>query len=152
MNAEAKLDPQTVAAITACARDYAEGWYEGNATRMRRALHPDLCKHTLIADPFRPGAVTVGPKSDAEYMVRLTQEGGGATYGEGEDDVSVEILHIFRDIASVACLSRDYMDYLQIGNFGTEGWKIVHALWQPREGLHDPSKWATDESMFWTPG
>ncbi len=29
-------------AITATALDYAEGWYEGNAERMERALHPDL--------------------------------------------------------------------------------------------------------------
>ncbi len=30
------------AAIKQTALDYIEGWYEGNAERMQRALHPDL--------------------------------------------------------------------------------------------------------------
>ena len=29
-------------AIRATALDYVEGWYEGNAERMSRALHPEL--------------------------------------------------------------------------------------------------------------
>ncbi len=39
------LDAQTSAdsaAIRQAALDYIEGWYEGNAERMERALHPDL--------------------------------------------------------------------------------------------------------------
>lgn len=32
------------AAIKQTALDYIEGWYEGNAERMERALHPDLAK------------------------------------------------------------------------------------------------------------
>ncbi|HEX6315687.1 MAG TPA: nuclear transport factor 2 family protein, partial [Gemmatimonadaceae bacterium] len=32
------------AAIRAAALDYIEGWYEGNAERMERALHPELAK------------------------------------------------------------------------------------------------------------
>ena len=32
------------AAIRQTALDYIEGWYEGNAERMERALHPELAK------------------------------------------------------------------------------------------------------------
>ena len=47
------LDAQTSAdsaAIRQAALDYIEGWYEGNAERMERALHPDLAKRIINVD------------------------------------------------------------------------------------------------------
>ena len=38
------------AAIRATALDYIEGWYEGNAERMERALHPELAKRIVNTD------------------------------------------------------------------------------------------------------
>ena len=38
-------------AIKQTALDYGQGWYEGNAQRMERALHPDLAKRALMPDP-----------------------------------------------------------------------------------------------------
>jgi hypothetical protein len=32
------------AGVVATALDYFEGWFEGDATRMERALHPELAK------------------------------------------------------------------------------------------------------------
>jgi len=34
-------------AIKQTALDYIEGWYEGNAERMERALHPELAKRIV---------------------------------------------------------------------------------------------------------
>jgi Putative lumazine-binding len=34
-------------AVVATALDYFEGWFEGDATRMERALHPGLAKRSL---------------------------------------------------------------------------------------------------------
>ncbi len=36
-------------AIVQAALDYFEGWFDGDATRMERALHPDLAKRLLAA-------------------------------------------------------------------------------------------------------
>jgi hypothetical protein len=36
--------PADAAAIKQTALDYIEGWYEGNAERMERSLHPELAK------------------------------------------------------------------------------------------------------------
>ena len=36
--------------ITAAMLDYAEGWYEGDAARMERCLHPDLAKRVMKVD------------------------------------------------------------------------------------------------------
>jgi len=33
-----------IEAITAVARDYIEGYFDGDESRMRRSLHPDLVK------------------------------------------------------------------------------------------------------------
>ena len=40
-------------AITKVALDYGEGWYEGDADRMARALHPELAKR-MISQTRRP--------------------------------------------------------------------------------------------------
>jgi hypothetical protein len=37
-------------AIKATAMNYMEGWYEGNADRMERALHPELAKRMFSKD------------------------------------------------------------------------------------------------------
>ncbi len=37
-------------AIKATALDYMEGWYEGDAARMERALHPELAKRMFHKD------------------------------------------------------------------------------------------------------
>jgi len=39
------------AAIRQTALDYIEGWYEGNAERMERALHPELAKRIVRTNP-----------------------------------------------------------------------------------------------------
>ena len=38
-------------AIKQTALDYIEGWYEGNAERMERALHPELAKRIVRTNP-----------------------------------------------------------------------------------------------------
>src|SRR3982751_2310486 len=38
-------------AIKQTALDYIEGYYDGNAERMERALHPDLAKRIVRTDP-----------------------------------------------------------------------------------------------------
>ena len=57
---EAKPDE----AITQTALDYIEGWYEGNAERMERALHPNLAKR----------AVRKNPKTGKAALLDLTKE------------------------------------------------------------------------------
>ncbi|HKN65770.1 MAG TPA: nuclear transport factor 2 family protein, partial [Gemmatimonadaceae bacterium] len=37
--------------IREAAMDYIQGWYEGNADRMQRALHPELAKRIIRSDP-----------------------------------------------------------------------------------------------------
>src|SRR5262249_48228671 len=47
----ARASEADLAAIKQTALDYIEGYYEGNAERMERALHPELAKRIVRTDP-----------------------------------------------------------------------------------------------------
>ena len=38
-------------AVIGVVLDYFEGWFSGDAARMERALHPELCKRSFARDP-----------------------------------------------------------------------------------------------------
>ena len=63
-----------VAAIRQTALDYIEGWYEGNAERMERALHPELAKRIVRSN--KDGVSQLGQMS-AMSLVLGTRRGGG---------------------------------------------------------------------------
>ena len=118
-------------AIEAVAMDYAEGWYTGDADRMAHALHPAFIKRTLARDDT--GGWTIDRARSRDGMVALTEEGVGLEF-RGDRVFEIEILDVFRDIATVRCLSAEYMDYLHLARLGDDGWKIVNVLWQLRDG------------------
>ena len=113
-------------AILRVAADYIESWFEGDAERMRRSLHPDLVKRSVDQ-----GGIAGEPKLDtirAEIMVRATRAGGGTKYPRGHD---VTILDQYDDMATVKVTSTPYVEYLHVARFG-ESWLIVNVLWKRR--------------------
>lgn len=56
-------------AIAACALDYYEGWFEGDAARIAHAVHPELAKRSLAAD--RQNIETIS----ARDLVEATRDG-----------------------------------------------------------------------------
>ena len=126
MEARATHTSSDEAAVVAAALDYFEGWFEGDATRMDRALHPGLAKRSLSqGDPEStdPSSLT------KERMVELTGAGGGK--GESPDGglrIDVEVVDLHGNIASVVVRSAVYREYLHLVRTD-EGWKIVNALW-----------------------
>jgi hypothetical protein len=119
------------AAIDAVARDYAEGWYTGDAGRMARALDPAFVKRTLASDGA--GGWSIDRTRTRDAMVAMTRHGEGLQF-KGEHVFDIQILDVFRDIATVRCLSAEYVDYLHLARLGADGWQIVNVLWQLREG------------------
>lgn len=124
--------PQDVEAITAVARDYIEGWLDGDEPRMRRCLHPELVKRTIYRDPAT-GAWRLGGPADAEMMVGWTRAGEGRTDVAEERMFEIAIDDVFRHIAAVRVLSAPYMDYLHIAKLN-DRWFIANVLWELREG------------------
>jgi Putative lumazine-binding len=128
--------PADLEAITAVARDYVEGWFDGDEARVRRCLHPQLVKRTIYRDPAT-GDWSLGRPADAEMMVGWARAGEGRTTVDAERQFEITIDAVFRHVATVRVLSSPYMDLLHIAKIG-DRWFIVNVLWEVRQGETEP--------------
>ena len=109
-------------AIETTLRDYIEGWYKGDASRMDLSLHDDLVKRIPVKDSSGIDIqLRMVPKS---RMVDLTEKGGGES-PDGEYQLFVD--DIQNDIATARVLSLEYLDYVHLVKTH-KGWKIVNIL------------------------
>ena len=98
--------------------DYFEGWFDGDAERMERALHPALAKRG-------PELRTV----TKDEMVAWTAEGEGKAEDPGPGRrIDVTVVDVHGNIASAVVDSDVYREYLHLVRTD-DGWKIVNALW-----------------------
>jgi hypothetical protein len=112
------------AAIVATALDYYEGWFTGDAERMRRALHPLLVKRAVDADDDESGVETLS----AQQMVDDTAAGLGRRANLDELAINVHVDHQTGSIATATVTSTVYVDYLQLVEVDG-AWRILNALW-----------------------
>lgn len=120
------------AAIRAAALDYAEGWYEGSAERMERALHPDLAKRIVITNPENRRSRL--DQMSALTLVQAAGRGAGSGTPAEQRMAEVRILDIFGNTASVRTEMHGWVDYMHLARWNGE-WRIVNVLWElkPRE-------------------
>lgn len=116
------------AAIRQTALDYIEGWYEGNAERMERAVHPDLAKRIINTD--QRGRNVLGHQS-AMTLVQNTRRGGGKETPVAQQRKDVRILDVFGNTASVRVDASGWIDYMHIAKWNGR-WVIVNVLWENR--------------------
>ena len=114
----------TEAAIVSAVLDYFEGWFDGDAARMERALHPDLAKRSLETD---------GRTLD-EIDRRVDDRGHGTrsrprARPRATARIEVEVEDVYGTIANATVRSAVYREYVQLVRT-PEGWKIVNALWE----------------------
>ena len=121
-------EAQAREAIVAVARDYLEGWFDGDAVRMDRALHPELVKRCRGIEGDDPDALETLTKDD---MVEATREGVGVREDAPDRRIEITIDHLGGGIASATCLCHRYVDLLGLIEM-PEGWRIVSAVWCPR--------------------
>jgi Putative lumazine-binding len=114
-------------AIKQTALDYIEGWYEGNAERMERALHPELAKRIVRTDP-KSGRSRLDQMS-AMSLVQGTRGGYGKNTPKEKQQKDVTILDVFEGAASVKVVAGDWIDYLHMARFNGR-WVIVNVLWE----------------------
>lgn len=123
------------AAFKQAALDYINGWYNGNASLMRGALHPML--HKIGKD---------GNQLTASQMVSLTQNCTGCNTANKIANIEIldmkalaynEFIH-----AIVKCESAEYMDYMFLSKaYGK--YVITHVLWDYKS----VSEAGTDSAM-----
>jgi hypothetical protein len=112
-------------AILATVTDYWEGWFEGDAERMERALEPGLTKTGVGIDPS--GGLTVAVMT-AQDMIGWTRDGVGPAERPADPTFEVTIDDIHHRIATVTVRSRIYREYLHLVRTPS-GWRIVDALY-----------------------
>ena len=115
------------AAIRQTALDYIEGWYEGNAERMERALHPELAKRIVRTNPQNNQSRL--DQMGAMSLVQGTRRGGGRNTPKERQQKDVTILDVYESAASVKVIASDWIDYLHVAKFNGR-WVIVNVLWE----------------------
>lgn len=113
------------ARIRATVLDYIEGFYEGRADRMERALHPDLAKRIVKTD--EKGRSNLGQMS-AMTLVQIVRTGAGTKTPKEQQRKDITILDRYNDMAVAKLIAADFVDYLELAKWNGE-WKIVNALW-----------------------
>lgn len=121
------------AAIRATALDYVEGWYDGNAERMARALHPELVKRIVVRDTATGRTMVQG--MGASVLVNSTRHGYGKETPKERQQKDVTVLDIFGNAASAKAVMADWIDYMQLAKVDGR-WMIVNVLWErkPKTG------------------
>ena len=114
------------AAITQTTLDYLEGWYEGNAERMERALHPDLAKRIVHTQSDGRGRVE---HMGALSLVQGVRAGWGKRTPVEKQQKDITILDVYGNAATVKAVASDWIDYLHLGKVNGR-WVIVNVLWE----------------------
>jgi putative lumazine-binding protein len=127
------VSPEDDAAIRACLLDYFDGWFDGNAERMDRALHPGLAKHALAQGPTREEILNVTTKDE---MVAATERGQGRQRDLPDRAIRIDITGVSGDIASATVHSAVYVEYALLART-SDGWRITGTLWRWADG-HGP--------------
>ena len=120
------------AAIKQTALDYIEGWYEGDAERMERALHPELAKRIVRSNPQGQSRLD---QMSAMSLVMGTRRGGGKQTPKEKQQKDVTILDVYENAACAKVVASDWVDYLQLARWNGR-WVIVNVLWE----LKPPTK------------
>ena len=116
-----------LAAIRQAATDYCESWYEGSAEKIERAVHPDLAKRIVRADPQSKNS-----RLDHMGAMRLYQ---GVRSGHGKNTLKekqlkeVTVLDVLGNAATVKAVMSDWIDYMHIAKLNGR-WVIVNVLWE----------------------
>jgi hypothetical protein len=122
--------PEDVTGVTACLLDYFEGWFDGDAARMDRALHSGLAKHCIGQDRARSGDLLVTTRDE---MVQATAEGRGRLRDVPDRAIRIEVVGVSGDIASAVVHSAVYVEYALLARTA-DGWRITSTLWRWADG------------------
>ncbi|HZI48125.1 MAG TPA: nuclear transport factor 2 family protein [Pyrinomonadaceae bacterium] len=114
------------AAIKQTALDYIEGWYEGDAERMERALHPELAKRIVRTNAQGQSRLD---QMSAMSLVQGTRRAYGKQTPKEKQQKDVTILDVFENAACAKVVAAEWVDYLQLARWNGR-WVIVNVLWE----------------------
>ncbi|MDA3900925.1 MAG: nuclear transport factor 2 family protein [Spirochaetes bacterium] len=120
-DAPEKLSDQQIMAIKKPIHDYVEGWYDKDADRIKKGLHPDLAKRSI--NPQNPAGIDQYTRSS---LLEVVEQYGGQNGDERILDI--ELLDVQKNIASAKVISNSFVDYIQLCYVDNQ-WLILNVLW-----------------------
>ncbi|MGO8907491.1 MAG: nuclear transport factor 2 family protein [Solirubrobacteraceae bacterium] len=114
--------------VRAAVLDYVEGWFDGGAERMARALHPELVKRCRGLEGDDPDVMET---LTAREMIDATAEGIGRDEDAEDRQIDIQITFLHGDLAGATCTCHRYVDLVHLLHM-PEGWRIINAAWELR--------------------
>ncbi len=123
--AKARLQTRGADALQA-AREYIEGWYDGDAARVEKVLHPQFVR--------RIAAVTVAGddffwQQDRARFLEAVEHGGDKATPCDQRQIHLAVRDLARTTASVRVDSAYYVEHLSLVKMRDQ-WQIVNILWE----------------------
>ena len=119
-----KLKPEEL--IKATIRDYIEGYYEGNADRVKAVLAPELAKRFVAKT--KDGKEILKDGSAAHFIELTAAQDGPKYYPVGKRKLEIKIFEIDGKIASAKAIAQDWVDYIHLCRINDK-WVIVNVVW-----------------------
>jgi len=118
--------PADETAIQATILDYVEGWYEGSAERMARALHPELVKRIVVTNP-KTGKMLISGMG-ASQLINAAGSGAGKDTPKEKQLKNIVIFNVYEGVAVAQAEMSDWYDNFQMAKVDGQ-WKIINVLW-----------------------
>lgn len=113
--------------IERAAQDYIDGFYEGDTTKIKRSVHPDLSK---LGYSFREEGIKEHIMTYERAVGFARDVANDPQYAAPKDAVQkIEILDVQDTIASVKLTLYWGIDYLLLAKIDDK-WMITKVLWQ----------------------
>ena len=116
-----QLSEKQITAINKPIHDYVEGWYDKDAGRVKRGLHPDLVKRSINTE--NPASIDQFTRSS---LLEVVEQYGGQNGNERV--LEIELLDVQSNIASAKVISNIFTDYIHLC-FVDDRWLILNVLW-----------------------
>jgi hypothetical protein len=110
-------------AIRATVTDYIEGYFNGDAARMEKSIHPHYLKHTISGPE---GQLKMTEKTGLQ-MVQDVRAKDGQRFPEADRKQQITVLDVHGDIASAKLVTARWADYLTLAKWNGQ-WKIVSVV------------------------
>jgi hypothetical protein len=108
------------------ALDYSEGWYEGDAARVEKVLHPEFVRR--IAAVTAAGDDFFWPQDRAQFLEAVRKGGDKATPVD-QRQIKATVRDLARTTAIVRVDSAYYVEYLSLVKL-RDRWQVVNILWE----------------------
>jgi len=113
------------AGITTVAQNYMDAYYTADAARMQKTLHPDFHKRTL----HTVNAHAEISEDSVQSMVEGVRLGSGKEIPAAERVQKIEVLDVYRDVASVKVITGRWIDYMHLSKLNGE-WRVLDVVLQ----------------------